>query len=258
MEAITEARLSEFAERGYLLLRGVVPRNLIDDASRNIDDLLVQHPPPMGTRGHYFPPVPDVETFLPLLLRSSAFALAESLVGTGRLTIPTEAQVALNIPPYQHRPGGHHLDGVSVTEPDGRPGTFTLLAGILITDQPGPDMGNLWIWPGTHLDHAALFRKQGSDGLMASGGYPAIALPEPIQIVGEAGDLLLAHYLLGHNIGGNTSSMTRRAVYFRMKRDDHVAHWRTSLQDAWRDFDLVRAHLETKGSKSRISDLLGF
>jgi len=252
MQGIDEAQLCEFAERGYLLLRGVVPRHLIDDASRRIDALIAQQPPPLGTRGHYFPRVTHGETFLPLLLRSSAFALAESLVGAGRLTIPRQAQVALNIPPYPHRPGRHHLDGVSVTEPDGRPGTFTLLAGVLITDQPRPDMGNLWVWPGTHLTHAALFREQGPDGLMASGGYPDIALPEPTQIVGQAGDLLLAHYLLGHNIGGNISSVTRRAVYFRLKRDDHVTHWRVSLQEVWRDFDVVRAYMETDGSKSWI------
>jgi hypothetical protein len=252
MEGIDEAKLWEFAERGSLLLRGVVPRNLIDDASRSIDDLLAQQPPPMGTQGHYFPIAPNVEPFLPVLLQSSAFALAESLVGAGRLTIPTEAQVALNIPPYPHRPGGHHLDGVNGIKPDERPGTFTMLAGILITDQPGPDMGNLWVSPGTHLTHAALFREQGPDWLMACGGYPKIDLPEPIQITGNAGDLLLAHYLLGHNIGGNISSVTRCAVYFRLKRDDHVDHWRTSLQDAWRDFDVVRDYLEAEGSKSRI------
>jgi hypothetical protein len=252
MKGIDEAKLSEFAERGYLLLHGVVPRNLIDDASQSIDDLIAEQPPPMGAQGHFFPIVTNVEKFLPVLLQSSAFALAESLVGAGRLTIPKEAQVALNIPPHPHRPGGHHLDGVSVTEPDGRPGTFTLLAGILITDQERPDMGNLWVWPGTHLTHAAFFRERGPQGLMASGGYPDIALPEPIQITGKAGDLLLAHYLLGHNIGGNISRVIRRAVYFRLKRDDHVSHWRESLQDPWRDFDVVRAYLETAGSKSRI------
>ena len=137
MEVIDEAKLREFAERGYLLLRGVVPRDLIDDASRSIDNLIAQQPPPMGVQGNYFPRVTNVKTFLPLLLRSSAFALAESLVG------------------------------------------------------------------------------------------------------------------VGHNIGCNISSVTRRAVYFRLKRDDHVAHWRTSLQEAWRDFDVVRAYLEDDGSKSK-------
>jgi hypothetical protein len=34
-------------------------------------------------------------------------------------------------------------------------------------------------------------------------------------LLARRGDLLLAHYLLGHNIGGNTSSATRRILYYR-------------------------------------------
>jgi hypothetical protein len=60
MEVIDEAKLREFAERGYLLLRGLVPRDLIDDASRSIDNLIAQQPPPMGAQGHYFPRVTNM------------------------------------------------------------------------------------------------------------------------------------------------------------------------------------------------------
>src|SRR5208282_6058097 len=76
-------------------------------------------------------------------------------------------------------------------------------------------------WPGTHLTHAEYFRAHGPGAFLATGGYPPIPLPEPEQVTGEAGDLLLAHYLLGHNIGGNTSRAVRRAVYFRIKRTGH-------------------------------------
>ena len=57
------------------------------------------------------------------------------------------------------------------------------------------------------------------------------------------GDLLLAHYLLDHNIGGNTSATTRRAVYFRVKRFGHDPRWRDFLRDPWLDYDAVRAEL---------------
>ena len=59
-----------------------------------------------------------------------------------------------------------------------------------------------------------------------------------------AGDLLLAHYLLGHNIGGNTSQAVRCAVYFRIKRAGHGPRWREFLQDPWFDHDAVRERLE--------------
>ena len=56
----------------------------------------------------------------------------------------------------------------------------------------------------------------------------------------EPGDLLLAHYLLGHNIGGNTSSVVRRAAYFRVKRTGHDRRWREFLTDPWLDYEPVR------------------
>jgi hypothetical protein len=234
-----------FAERGFVVVPQVVPQELLATASRTIDELLGREPPPRDVRGahFYFLEAATVPALLALLTGSPAFALAESLTGTGTLELPWQVQVALNYPVFDHRPGGHHLDGASPPEPDGRPGTFTLLAGVLLSDQPRDDMGNLWVWPGTHLSHQAFFREHGPDALMACGGYPPIPLPTPEQVRGRAGDLLLAHYLLGHNIGGNTSDTVRRAVYFRVKRVGHAAHWRQFPQDAWLDYNRVRGVL---------------
>jgi ectoine hydroxylase-related dioxygenase (phytanoyl-CoA dioxygenase family) len=133
----------------------------------------------------------------------------------------------------------HHLDG-GQGEPDGRPGTFTMLAGLLMSDQRDQDAGNLWVWPGTHLAHAEYFRAHGPDAFLAAAGYPPIRLPEPEQVTGRAGDLVLAHFLLGHNIGGNTSPAVRRAVYYRLKRSGHNPRWREFLQDPWLEYDPVR------------------
>jgi Phytanoyl-CoA dioxygenase (PhyH) len=152
---------------------------------------------------------------------------------------PGQAQVALNIPPFPHRPGLPHIDG-ALPEADGRPGTFTMLVGVLMSDQPDEDAGNLRVWPGTHQRHARYFRENGPDAFFATAGYPPIPLPEPEQIRGRAGDVLFAHYLLGHNIGGNTSTVTRRAVYFRMKRHGHDPRWPRFLQDPWLDYDPIQ------------------
>jgi ectoine hydroxylase-related dioxygenase (phytanoyl-CoA dioxygenase family) len=135
-----------------------------------------------------------------------------------------------------------HIDGFP-PEPEGRPGTFTMLAGVLMSDQREQDAGNLWVWPGTHLTHADYFRTHGPDAFFTAGGYPPICLPEPEQVTGQAGDLVLAHYLLSHNIGGNISPMIRRAVYFRIKRSGHDARWREFLQNPWLDYDTVRDRL---------------
>ncbi|MGK4578807.1 phytanoyl-CoA dioxygenase family protein [Kitasatospora sp. HPMI-4] len=237
---LNQEQLAEFAERGFLVLPKVVPRELVDSASRVIDELLEGEPPGPEVRGShfYFRETVGTPALAALLTDSPAFGIAESLTGPGTLEVPWQVQVSLNIPPFPHRPGMHHLDGFP-PEPDGRPGTFTMLAGVLMSDQLHDDGGNLWVWPGTHLTHAEYFREHGPDAFLAAGGYPPIRLPEPEQVHGRAGDLLLAHFLLGHNVGGNTSETTRRAVYFRVKRTGHDPRWRDFLQDPWLDYDAV-------------------
>ena len=224
------------------MLPGVAPLDAVAAAGRVIDELIEREPPAAGVRGpfNYFRPAGEVPQVAGLVSGGPAFGLAEALTGPGTLVPPWQVQVALNIPPYPHRPGMHHIDGFP-PEADGRPGTFTMLAGVLMSEQRVPDAGNLWVWPGTHLTHAAYFREHGTDAFFAAGGYPPIRLPEPEQVTGGPGDLLLAHYLLGHNIGGNTSPAVRRAVYYRTKRAGHDARWREFLTDPWLDYDGVRA-----------------
>jgi ectoine hydroxylase-related dioxygenase (phytanoyl-CoA dioxygenase family) len=147
-----------------------------------------------------------------LLTDSGAAQVAASLIAPLALLTPSQAQVSLNIPLWKHRPGGPHLDGLTPPEPGGRPGTFTLLAGFFLTDQTKPDMGNLWVWPGSHRAGAAYLREHGPEALLEI-VHPAYPMAAPQQVVGRAGDLYLAHYLLGHNMGGNLSSEVRRVVY---------------------------------------------
>jgi hypothetical protein len=99
-----------------------------------------------------------------------------------------------------------------------------MLAGVFLTDQRSPDMGNLWVWPGSHKTIAAHLRDRGPDALLGM-AHPSLALGQPHRVVGAAGDLLLAHYLLGHNMGGNLASSVRRVV-FRIRpysRSDGIA-----------------------------------
>jgi hypothetical protein len=238
---LVREQVEEFALRGFLVLPQAVPPDLVAAGSAAFDQLIECDPPGPGVRGphNYIPAAGQAPALHALLTSSPAFGLAESLTGPGTLEEPWGMQVTLNIPPFPFRPGMHHLDGAA-GEPDGRPGTFTMLAGVLMSDQREADSGNLWVWPGTHLAHAEYFRAHGPGSLTESGGYPPIPLPQPEQVRGQAGDLVLAHYLLGHNIGGNTSPRVRRAVYFRLKRAGHDRRWREVLTDPWLEYDAVR------------------
>jgi hypothetical protein len=239
---LTDRQIGEFAERGFVVIPGVVPGDVLAGAGRRIDEVVAADPPAADTRGNHFyfletTAEPDLTA---PLTSTAAFSLAEELTGARTLESPWQVQIALNIPPFEHRPGGPHIDAPN-PEPDGEPvgSTFTLLAGILMTDQLAANSGNLWVWPGTHLAHAAYFRERGPEQFCA---YPDIELPEPEQITGRAGDLLLAHYLLGHNIGGNyESGRTRRALYFRVSTADHASHREEFLTKPWLDYEPIRS-----------------
>lgn len=226
-----------FAEDGYVVVPRVVPETLLDGARREVGLLTEREPPPAGHVGPHFYFLADAPDALRAVLYASpALAAAESLIAPGRFEPPEHVQVALNLPGFSHRPGGPHVDGLAPTEPDGRPGTFTMLAGVFLTDQTGEDAGNLWVWPGSHLSAARYLRERGGDALLPSSPYPPVELPEPRQVRGRAGDLLLAHYLLGHNIGGNTSDAVRQVIYFRLRREGHRGRWRDCVRDPLLEF----------------------
>lgn len=232
-----------FAGQGYVLVPRAVPRPLIEAARREVAGRVSREPPPAGHVGpySYFLPTAGLTALRSLLYGSPALTAAESLIAPGTFEEPEQVQVSLNVPPFDHVPGGPHVDGLAPPEADGRPGTFTLLAGVFLTDQAAGQMGDLWVWPGSHLSAAAYFREHGPDALLASAPYPRVELPEPRQVLGRAGDLLLAHYLLGHNVGGNTSASTREVVYFRLRREGHRRRWRECVRDAALEFEPVRA-----------------
>lgn len=245
MLKLSEAELREFGIRGYVIVRNVIPASILAAARAAIAALIDEQPPPENYVGHHFYGLSSLEGGpLPALFYDTPVrSLAQSLIEPGEIEIAfNQLQVALNIPPFSHRPGGHHLDGYQ--EGVQEPGTFTILAGVLMTEQRIENSGNLWVWPGTHRAHAALFREQGPEAFLKYKGYPKIELPEPSQVLGGPGDVLFAHYLLGHNIGGNyASERVRQAVYFRLRRVGHEHRWRECLCDELLEFDPVRAVL---------------
>jgi hypothetical protein len=229
-----------FAEQGYVVAPQLVPAPLIEAAQREVRGRMAHAPPPVGHVGphFYFLPDPLPDALRALLFNSPAIRAAESLIAPGKFEPPDHVQVSLNFPPFPHRPGGPHVDGLTPPEPSGRPGTFTLLAGIFLTDQPAENMGNLWVWPGSHRSAAAYLREHGPEALLASAPYPPVDLGEPRQVIGRAGDVLFAHYLLGHNMGGNTSGETREVIYFRLRREGHRNRWRDAVRDPLLEFEV--------------------
>ena len=280
---LSDSQLREFGERGYVVVPNVIPPDALARTNDAIDRLLAEDPPAADTVGHFFywlsglhvgadpdwhgvqvqergidgrrdsvasnDTASNARAALVSLLRETPVAsLAKSLCAVEALEIAfDQAQIALCIPTYNYRPGAGHVDGCEILA-DGRPGSFTMLIGVLMSDQLHENSGNLWVWPGTHRAHAAYFREHGPEAIgQVPNSSPPIDLPEPTQIIGRAGDLVLAHYLLGHNTGGNYESREiRRCVYYRARKLGHSDRWREAITDEWLEFDGVRAAEERR------------
>ena len=196
MPHIDRQQLRKFAEDGYIVLPQVVSPGLVRAARSAVADRLRQDPPPAGHRGPHFyflfHDLPDA--LLSPLYQSPAIDLAGSLLAAGAsFDTPEHIQISLNIPPWSHRPGGPHIDGITPPESDGRPGTFTMLAGIFLTDQSQESAGNLWVWLGSHREAGAYFLEHGPESLISCTPYPPVPLQPPRQVTARAGDVLLAH-----------------------------------------------------------------
>jgi ectoine hydroxylase-related dioxygenase (phytanoyl-CoA dioxygenase family) len=250
---VSKEQLLEFGDRGYLVLPGVIPDRLLAPVDAEIDTLVAESPPPAAAVSNhsYFQPPGRLPASNAALRDSPAIRLAEALVRPWTLEHGLDhIQVALNIPPSAVRPGAPHIDGHRPEQ--ARPDSFTMLAGIYLLDESAPDSGNLWVWPGSHLVHERVFREQGPAALLATSGHGCfLAAPpqygEPVQVLANRGDLLLAHFLLGHNTGPNTGNRPRRIVYYRLSCPGHASRWADTFTSAFTEYEPVRCALGATG-----------
>ncbi len=247
MERLSDDDLRQFGTDGYLVVRNVVPESLLLAADAEISALVDGVAPHEGDRGAgqsaWFPPRNRLPRCDDVLRCSSALEIANELVRPNTLDHAFDhIQIAITVPPWRHTPGGPHIDGHGPGQDP--PESFTMLAGVLLTDQHDSESGNLWVWPGSHLDHERLFHERGTKVLQQTGGHstmldPPANLRSPEPIMGTRGDLVLAHFLLGHNKGGNTASHIRRTIYYRLAVPGHRDRWDQTFLDAWTEYPAV-------------------
>lgn len=263
---LTDDDLRRFAVDGWLVVPGVVPESLLAEADAEIDELVATEKPqedPGGPGAHlWFPPVARLPRCDAVLRSSDALAIAEGLVAPLGLDHAFDhIQVATTVPPWDHVPGGPHIDGHAPTiDP---PASFTMLAGVFLTDQRSPSTGNLWVWPGSHRDHSTYFHEHGTRALQWSYGHATLLAPPArlrsptaVPVLGGRGDLLLAHFLLGHNKGGNTADHVRRTIYYRLAAPGHPDRWESTFLDPLTEYAPVRRALGDDGATAITTERL--
>jgi hypothetical protein len=245
---LTDQDLRDFERDGYLVVPGVVPEPLLVAADAEIDGLVDDTDPQEGDGGpgvnSWFMPRERLPRCEALLRDSPALGLANELVAPNELDFAFDhVQVSTTRAPWPHVPGGPHIDGHG---PDfDPPASFTLLVGVLLTDQTGDQAGNLWVWPGSHLAHQRLFQERGTRVLVDAYGHSTLiasppSLGAPVPLRGRRGDIVVAHFLLGHNKGGHTGPTDRRTTYYRLAVPGHPQRWDETFLDRWLEYPPVR------------------
>jgi ectoine hydroxylase-related dioxygenase (phytanoyl-CoA dioxygenase family) len=243
---LSDEQFRQFGRDGYIVLRDVIGEEFLAAADEEIDAVVAADPPSEDAAGHhfYFMAPERLPASDAALLKSGALQMAEELVAPLALEYGMgDIQIALNLPPYNQRPGGPHIDGHRPEQAE--PRSFTMLAAVYLVDEGEMDSGNLWVWPGSHLVHQQLFTERGVGVLLPVSGHPTMLNPpvvyaEPTPVYARRGDLLLAHFLLGHNIGGNLTSEVRSILYYRLSCRGYGARWSETFLDAFAEYDPVR------------------
>lgn len=253
-QQVTTAGNSQFdslRDDGYVHLPGVVPERLVRTARRAINSSLAAeglHPDflPVYRAQSYCPELRRSRPVLDLVEESELWPLLRSLIAQGDVQLPSSAQIRLEFPLHDGSSATEptpSLDGIipsSAAFPEGRVENYTALLAVFLSDVPGPDAGNLTVWPGTHRAYEEYFRAHGPETLLD--GVPRIDLPEPEQISVKAGDAVLVHYQTARSTSVNLSPHIAYAAHFRIRTARHeslawenTAHWEpmTNIWQEW-------------------------
>lgn len=124
--------------------------------------------------------------------------------------------------------GRWHVDGMDRRQQCG----FSLLAGVMLSSLPAPDMGNLTVFPGSQDVLAAGMAAYGEQWLFSEAAKHSLDMA-PVQVTCEAGDVILAHPLLAHRVGVNYSPHVRHAAFFRFIHATHEELQPHVRSDLW-------------------------
>jgi hypothetical protein len=236
-------------EDGYVRVPNAVPADLVRRALRAINHSLSKgldsaQLTKLQAQG-FCSELDSAPVILDLFERSGAREIVES--ATGPLQPAKGALIALRWPepldgPISTRPLWPHIDGTfSPTNgiPEGSPLlNYTANIGILLSDLPDTNAGNFTVWPGSHRVLNRQFHERGVEALLDNSKFPSIpGFGQPRQITGTAGDLVIAHYLLGHDYAINLSPHIRYKIFFFTVSTAQTDGNRLGgVADMWRDW----------------------
>mmetsp|Transcript_57429 Transcript_57429/g.105622 ORF Transcript_57429/g.105622 Transcript_57429/m.105622 type:complete len:492 (-) Transcript_57429:128-1603(-) len=247
---LSAADLAHFKEQGFLVLRNAIPPELVRNALRCINHQLgkpdcwgVDTDPlnagqmmlkfnAKGFKNDIFNKSPVFWSAVNILLGAGNVEPWDS--GTQvALRFPQPIAAGFDIP--DEKPGTrYHIDGMG----QNKLAPFSLLCGVALSEQTKPNMGNLHVFPGSHLheDLHKYYRERINDDNQNEQDTNKPDLGRSLQVLLEPGDVVIAHQLLAHRVGINTSEHIRYQLYYRVKHKDHQELKDKILDDPWTEF----------------------
>lgn len=240
----------KLARDGFVVVPGVVPKARVDAALRQINHKLGLAERPRdgyADKLDYLSEYVSTPQILDLVNGSPLRLLADSLLGAGRVERVNQGQVALRFPtPSDDAPAvsSVHIDGLYAETWHTPIERYTFAAGVMLSDVDRENAGNFVAYPGSYRAISGLFRDKGL-GALRAGVSKSVALPEPVQVKGKAGDVVLFHYLTAHDKVRNDSPEIRYAVYFRFWHvdawhDKSEAYLKKNLTEPWAEWAGMR------------------
>ena len=186
----------------------------------------------------YCPDLKGTEPIMNLLVKSPINGKLDELFGLenidwdkGQIAIRRAHNYPNPLPPEPHIDG--FSSGLNALG-EGRVYNHTVTVGVFLTNTPRDFAGNFTIWPGSHFVYESYFRQRGPRAMAEP--MPGLEIDGPVQLMCEAGDVVLAHYQLGHAAADNTSDFDRIAVFFRVwLRSVELKKWHylTNIWEGW-------------------------
>lgn len=239
---LTPDDLDSFTTNGMIIKRQFIQPPLIDQAASLVDrwyhDQMDSRQLSAYTQRTFAPELGSHPDLLALFTESGVTDLVGQLVG--EFAPVTTVQIQIRVPEsdlVEIQPEKEmHVDGVACPhlDPD-ELRTFSLLAGVVLSDVSDPAGGALRYVPGGHLRMAEWFRTEWSLGLTDQ-VPPHVDAQLGDPFLGKPGDLLLMHHLVPHAVGRNHTAVPRVMAYFRVSHIDHARRRLAALRDPWLDY----------------------
>ncbi len=241
MYLLTDAEKERFVREGYLIVRGLLPPELVDEIRENLcSSMGIDRDDPTTWTGK-----PSFPADLNVIAttnpgRTPAFeAVVEQLVGTDFLrgacfspflewsSLPPQCEgyiPVLNYPtPGERRfaPGDFHIDGGKYITT--YPGRYFLAVMAFLTDV-GEYGGATAVRPGSHRQ---VFEKWLADEHLPEDPFavvPDLNYADPVPVIAQAGDVCFMHYLMVHSGSANHADTIRFGMNTAVMPDPERAY----------------------------------